>query len=119
MAIDRPISAKRVSVPLVNYHEGECRHRALTVQRLSIGDLALLGVSAEPVSGYAHALIAERGGTVVPVGCIDDVSGYAPTSRVLREGGYEGAAFAAHFGLGKPRPEFETLLRRQMADALA
>lgn len=117
--LDEPMSARRVSMLLDNYHEGECGGRALTVHRLSVGGVALLGVSAEPVSGYADALIAEQGRTVIPVGCIDDVSGYAPTARVLREGGYEGAGFAPHFGLGQPSPEFEKLLRRQMADALA
>lgn len=118
-SLDEPVSAKRVSMPLDNYHEGACGDRSLTVHRLSVGGVALLGVSAEPVSGYADALIAEQGRTVIPVGCIDDVSGYAPTSRVLRDGGYEGAGFAPHFGLGQPSSEFEKLLRRQMADALS
>lgn len=115
---DARLEARRVSVALSEYHAGNPGNRTMTVHRLSIGEVTLLGVSAEPVSGYAEALLARSDIAAIPVGCIDDVSGYAPTRRVLKEGGYEGTGFAQHFGLGMPRPVFESVLRTQMDEAL-
>jgi hypothetical protein len=40
------------------------------------------------------------GDHVMCVGCLDHTFGYAPTSRIRAEGGYEGGDYCATFGLG-------------------
>ena len=52
--------------------------------------LALVGVSAEPVIEYAAMLRAIfPGKTLVPVGYMDGICGYLPTTAMLAEGGME------------------------------
>jgi neutral ceramidase len=64
----------------------------LQVARLGDG-LLLIAIGGEPVIDYAHQLKRRYGspGRVVWVaGYANDMFGYVPTARVLREGGYEG-----------------------------
>lgn len=114
----RRLDAKRIEIPLTEYHEGESDGRKMVVHRLSIGDVSLIGVSAEPVSAYASWLVERGGKHLVPVGCIDDVVGYAPTSKIIEEGGYEGGGFLKWFNVGQLRPRYERLLRSQLDSVL-
>jgi len=61
---------------------------------VQFGDaLLLIGIGGEPVIDYAHALkrkYAAPGRIVWVAGYTNDMFGYIPTARVLREGGYEG-----------------------------
>jgi hypothetical protein len=96
-------------------------------QYLRVGPLILVGVSAEVVAEYADALrgIAARAGLepgqLWPVGCTDDVFGYAPTSAILEEGGYEGAGFVHALSLAGVNPTIESAMVggfRSVIDAL-
>jgi hypothetical protein len=59
-----------------------------------LGDaLLLIAIGGEPVIDYAHQLKrrhAAPGRVVWVAGYANDMFGYVPTARVLREGGYEG-----------------------------
>ena len=69
-----------------------------------MGDgLIVVGISAEVVTEYGHLVRAAfPGSVIIPVGYIDDVYGYLPTARMLREGGYEASWFLQPFGLEGP-----------------
>ncbi len=55
------------------------------------GDLTLVALAGEVVVDYAHRLKRELPGTPLWVaGYCNDVFGYLPSLRVLKEGGYEG-----------------------------
>jgi neutral ceramidase len=62
-----------------------------------------VGVAAEVVTEYG-ALVEATFDTAItiPVGYIDEVYGYLPTERMLREGGYEASWFLAPFALEGP-----------------
>jgi hypothetical protein len=62
------------------------------VQVLRFGDeLLLIALGGEPVADYAVNCKAEFAGPLVWLaGYSNDMFGYLPTRRVLREGGYEG-----------------------------
>jgi len=55
------------------------------------GDLTMIGLAGEVVVDYVHRLQRELPGAPVWVsGYCNDVFGYVPSVRVLKEGGYEG-----------------------------
>jgi neutral ceramidase len=55
------------------------------------GDLTMIGLAGEVVVDYVHRLQRELAGAPVWVsGYCNDVFGYVPSVRVLKEGGYEG-----------------------------
>jgi Neutral/alkaline non-lysosomal ceramidase, N-terminal len=64
------------------------------LQVAQLGDaLLLIAIGGEPVIDYAHQLkrrYAAPGRVVWVAGYANDMFGYVPTARVLREGGYEG-----------------------------
>jgi hypothetical protein len=67
---------------------------------LQIGrDLQIVAASLEVVSGY-DGPVRTMTDVALPMlaGCLGDVPGYAPTERMLREGGYEAHDFCADFG---------------------
>jgi hypothetical protein len=76
------------------------------VQAFALGDdLTLLALSGEVVVDYAIRLQSELGGegrTLWVAAYANDVMGYIPSVRVLREGGYE--AGEAFFGSTYPTP---------------
>ena len=62
------------------------------------GDLTLVGLAGETVVDYSLRLKRELAGPAVWVaGYTNDVFGYVPSLRVLKEGGYE-AGDAAKYG---------------------
>lgn len=85
------------------------------VHGLRIGNLAIVGVPSEVVVEYSSSLtpifpIEDVWG----VGCIDHVWGYAPTSEMLRQGGYEVKGFCSPFGVEGVNPDVESNLRRML-----
>ncbi|MHC5056316.1 MAG: hypothetical protein ACYTKD_16575 [Planctomycetota bacterium] len=81
----------RFSQPLKELMEGIVDDRILTyhLARLS-RRFVMIGLSAEPVAEYATSLReAFPRQTVIPVGYLDGVCGYLPTSKMLGEGGLE------------------------------
>lgn len=93
------VRSARVSIPLEKLGlEGSA---PLTIHAVNLGEnIKMIGMSAELV--YEYAAILEKlfqGVRVIPVGCIDHVFGYLPTSSMLPEGGYEADGFLPWFGL--------------------
>jgi len=77
-----------------------------SVQALALGDrLTLLGLSGEVVVDYAIRLQKELGGegrSLWVAAYANDVVGYIPSIRVLKEGGYEGGE--SFYGSDWPTP---------------
>ena len=90
---------------------------------LRLGDLAILGVPSEVVTEYSSSLVPVPPITDIwGVGCIDQVWGYAPTEKMLAEGGYESRGFCPYFGVKSVSPRVERELRanlRTMASLIA
>jgi hypothetical protein len=64
-------------------------------------EFSIVGASAELVAEFAPKVRAMAGGAhVMCVGCLDHPFGYAPTSKIRAEGGYEGGDYCSMFGLG-------------------
>jgi len=72
-------------------------------------ELTVVGVSAEVVTEYGPMVHRAFGRSItIPVGYIDEVYGYLPTERMLREGGYEVRWFLEAFALKGPlNPQIE------------
>lgn len=67
------------------------------------GDLTLVGLAGETVVDYALRLKRElAGNTVWVAGYTNDVFGYVPSLRVLKEGGYEGGGAMRYTRLPGP-----------------
>jgi hypothetical protein len=103
---------RRIEVPAAEFFEGADPAASITFHRVSLGPLRLVGVGAEPVSAYQGVLEAYPGDShSLGVGCLDGVNGYLPTSKQLREGGYEAGEFCRAFGLVSVRPDVEASVR--------
>jgi hypothetical protein len=75
--------------------------------RLGSG-LTIVGASAEVVAEFSAPVRAMAGSrAVMCVGCLDHPFGYAPTRRILAEGGYEGGDYCSMFGLGPLAEDIE------------
>ncbi len=70
------------------------------------GELLLIALGGEPVAEFAEKCKAEfTGPTVWVAGYSNDMFGYLPTRRVLREGGYEGGRALLWSALPSPFQE--------------
>jgi hypothetical protein len=68
-------------------------------------DLTLAALGGEVVVDYALRLARELPGPAWVAGYSNDVFGYVPSARVLREGGYEGADAMIYYGRPGPFTE--------------
>jgi hypothetical protein len=102
--VSGPIRARRVTRPLDGFVLGTSDERQVAFHRVMLGrDLAVVGVAAEVVTEYGALVNSTFDGSVnIPVGYIDEVYGYLPTARMLREGGYEASWFLRPFALEGP-----------------
>ncbi len=75
--------------------------RGLSVHQVCIGsEFRFLGISAELVVAYTALLQAQSTArTTIPIGCLDGVPGYIPTSTMTGQGGYEVKGFMPLFGV--------------------
>lgn len=80
------------------------------IQVIYFGDITLFGVPAEVVSEYATDWDFNAR-NIWPIGCINHVFAYVPSSKMIAEGGYEVEGFRKYFGCGPVNPEVETELR--------
>lgn len=112
--VRQPIAPTAIAgrLALTELMRGAPEGRALTVQELGIGPgLRITAISAEPVADYGPLVRARAHGVVLPVGYIDTVFGYLPSTRMLGERGYEDGGFMEAFGLtGSFRPELERVV---------
>ena len=99
--LNAPLEAKRVTIPLSDLMDGRTEGFSVTFHRVALdGGLSVVGISAEPCAEYAGVLAgALDGAGMIPVGYIDSVFGYLPSSDLLPEGGYEVDGFAEPFGI--------------------
>jgi hypothetical protein len=76
----------------------------------------VFGVSAELVVSYVERLRRLRASAVtIPVGCLDGVPGYIPTSEMVPQGGYEAATFMPLFGVrGRYRRDVSSIVEREL-----
>ena len=86
------------------------------VQVLRFGDdLTMIALAGEVVVDYSLRLKAELAGTPVWVaGYTNDVFGYVPSERVLREGGYEAEGAILYYGT-MPTPFLPSVEERIVA----
>lgn len=77
--------------------------RELSVHFLRIGQLEIVGISAEPTWDFFRQIRetwTEKPGFLrTLVGCIDDTYGYLPSKSQIKQGGYEVEGFQAPFSL--------------------
>jgi hypothetical protein len=92
----------------------------LEVQVLAVGDIALVGLSAEVFAEYAK-MLAELSPFphTFPISVANGALGYLPTAAAFAEGGYEVETAPRYFGVLGLRPEAEGLVRQALAEVLA
>jgi hypothetical protein len=67
---------------------------------IKIGKVLIVGISAEPVNDYVPLIESLFPGYfIIPVGYIDHVYGYLPSTRMLKEHGYEVDGFKPYFNI--------------------
>ena len=87
------LSCARIELPASRFALGADSLPPVSFQRVTVGDITFVGVSAEPVSGYARQLRSLMPGKqVIPVGCIDHVIGYWPTAGDVPRGWVRGSS---------------------------
>jgi hypothetical protein len=82
-------------MPRTSFVNGSDNDAPVSFAALDLGsNVAVVGVSAEAVVAYAEVVGSIAGREfVLLAGCMDDVFGYAPTAKMLTEGGYEVEGF--------------------------
>jgi len=93
-----PLCSTRCAVDWPGVRWWNHNRRDLAFHLVMLGQIAILGISAEVVSSYrrlVEKLFANY--KVIPVGCIDQTWAYLPTDGMLPEGGYEVEGFAPYF----------------------
>jgi len=76
-------------------------------------DLTLVALSGEVVVDYVQIIEREIGPLNLWISAYcNEVSGYLPSARVLREGGYETRGL--YYGIGFFKPEVETVVAKEI-----
>ena len=95
------VSLHRFEIPIGEFGElGHQSERNVTFMKLSLGQIILIGVTAELVYDYQlylNQLSKEE--ILIGVGCVEDVFGYIPTRKMQKEGGYESRDYLPYFGM--------------------
>lgn len=88
------------------------------IQVWKLGDQPLISLAGEPVIDYAISLKRIFGPGTFVLGYSNDPNmAYIPTTRILREGGYEGASSQMAKGLpGTWSPVVETMILREVTE---
>jgi hypothetical protein len=99
---------RRVSIPADQFVYG-AEEPHVTFQSIQLSpEFRIVAASAEVVAEYGPLVQEIVGsGSVMCVGCIDHPFGYAPTSKIYTEGGYEGGDFCRAFDLRGVNPDIE------------
>lgn len=92
----------------------------IQIRAFSLGDFGLLLIGAEVCSPYLHLLRGIAPTTWILTGYSDQVFGYLPTDRQIKEGGYESTDFFGSFGIpGKFKAKIEAMIVAASARAIA
>ena len=100
--LDQPLEIRRLDLQVSEFLSNAEPNRPFSLHRVAWGDTAaLVGVSAEPMTEQGDWIrqASPKGCAVVPVGYIDEVFGYLPTSAIASEGGYEADGFFEYFSI--------------------
>jgi hypothetical protein len=110
---DVSLSSKRNTFPTSSFVEG-ADEPEVSFHAIRIGpDFAIVGASAEVVAEFAPKVRKMAGSMrVMCVGCLDHPFGYAPTDKILHEGGYEGGDYCEMFSLGPLVKDIEVSMLR-------
>ena len=113
---DATISLHRHTAPLSTFLTGQITEREISFHRICIGNmLNIIGISAEPVIEYVKSIKKSYPQYLsIPVGYIDEVYGYMPTAKILKEGGYEVDGFLRSFSL--PGHQIKSDVETQFAE---
>lgn len=72
----------------------------ISMHLIKIGKIILVGISAEPVNDYVSLIESLfPNNIIIPVGYTDHVYGYLPSSKMLKEHGYEVDGFMKYFNI--------------------
>jgi hypothetical protein len=108
------LECARVELPASRFAIGAEHRPPVSFHRVTVGPVALVGASAEIVSGYAAAIRSMAPHMhVIPVSCIDHVGGYWPLHSMFSEGGYEVAGHCPSFGITACSPDIEATVLEQ------
>lgn len=102
-----------VARAMLNHPEWRTPSVPLLVQRLDLAEnWSLLAITGEVVVEYGLQVRSRSGGTVLPMGYANGMTGYIPTARILAEGGYEATGSTPYFFLPAPfAPAVEDVVR--------
>jgi len=91
--------------------------RFVAIHAVRLGELTLLGISAEPTWEFAQALNVTKvwGARLSIVGCIDDTWGYLASRNQCKLGGYEVSGYLKYFSLTEKKTSSETSKRIEAA----
>ena len=93
------------------------RNGTMSIHSIRLGNLIIVGISAEVVSDYVKLLRLQIPNMdFIPVGCIDDVFGYAPSSKILNLGGYESEGSRPFFEIEHYRDDFVDKFERGITE---
>ena len=88
----------------------------VSFHRIDIGDIRIIGISAETVAEYLPLLEnAFPDSKIIPVSYLDHVLGYLPTNNMLSEGGYEVNGFQKYFSV---KADFPPDLQERIVSAI-
>ena len=93
------VSSEIKRLPVEKILASSIHYDDIIFHRVSIGEkLSVIGISAEimsEVSLWIKDIVKEK--EVIPMGCVNDMFGYLPTDKMVREGGYESKGFKKYF----------------------
>ena len=86
---------------------------------IDFNEFALVGISAEVVYEYQLYLDSLlRHKPIIGFGCVEDVFGYIPTTKMLEEGGYESKDSLEFFGIASLKKNIENEIKAQIVKFL-
>jgi neutral ceramidase len=91
--------AERLHKEVKNGKKLETEYPSYPLQVWKVGDQVLMSLGGELVIHYAIELKKLFGHDIFVLGYSNDVMAYIPSSRILREGGYEGESSQMVYGL--------------------
>jgi len=86
---------------------------------IDFSEFALIGISAEVV--YEYQLYLDKlliNKPIIGFGCVEDVFGYLPTTKMIEEGGYESKDSLEFFGIASLEKNIENETRSQIKNLL-
>lgn len=92
----------------------------LQMHRLDLAaSCSLVAMNGEVCVDYGLYVRAISGGTTLPLGYANGMTGYIPTAAIIAEGGYEAGDSIPYFYLPAPfRPDVESIVKQGLTDLI-